>query len=66
MKDKVLMADFLAGAGAASHHYLDFQELKKDAKVPKQVRKLQLCQNFQKRVKNRKKPVLEMHQNKID
>ena len=30
IKDKVLMADFFAGDGAASDHYL---ELKKDAKV---------------------------------
>ena len=36
MKDKVSMADFLAGDGAASDHY---QEVNKDGKVLNQVQK---------------------------
>ena len=35
------MADFLDGDRAASDHYLDYQELKKDTKVLNQVQKSQ-------------------------
>ena len=62
---------FFAGdgsSGAASDHYLEYLELKKDTKVLNQVQKGR-NDNFDKNVKKgqkMKKPDLEIHQNKFD